>query len=557
MNGEPNYWTTVFKRRVTRRGVLVGGLGLAGAAVIGCNTSSTSPTATTGAGGTVPTNVAPTTAPVSQIQKGGRLIINLGMDPSNLDPQIGTIGYDPSYEYYIYDPLVGLDKNGKPDPTVSLAERWDYQDTILTFYLRKGIKFTDGTDFNADAVKFNIERVLDPANKSAGLARYSVIDKVDVIDTYTVRVTLKQPNAWLTTQGFAGVYGYMVSPTQVKKVGNEQFAKQPVGTGAFMVSEWVPNSYVLFKKNPNYWKKDEAGNQLPYLDEIKAVMVSDPTVVLAGLQSGDIDISGVAATVLDDAKKLPNFDFISVPGGPASVVICNAAMPPTDDLNFRLAVGYAINPDEINQKVYFGRYKLMQAGFWASDSWAFDPNVAARPKFDQAKAKEYLSKAKVPGGTYTMLTYNSPTVMQSAELVQAQLKAVGIDVKLDVRENAQANALWNEGKTFPIFYDTWLKVNEPDNTASYLLASNGYGNAGKVKNDQLDSLIAQGLATYDLNKRKEIYRQVNEIMYGQGYAYPFLESVSWYFYNKKVQNFNSPWYSADYGWRPWLAWIKK
>jgi len=560
MSGEPNYWTNVLKRRISRRKILAGGLGLAGATIVGCNNELSSPTRTSGAttsSGPTPTRVPPTAAPASQIQRGGRLVFNWNADPSNLDPHLGTVGWDYQYETFIYDPIIRNNEKGVPDPNLSLCEKWDFQETTLTFTLRKGVKFHDGTELDAEAAKFNYDRIMDPANKSSGLASFAAVKSVEVVDKYTFKFNMNYPSAPLISSALPNAFGFMVSPTQVKKVGNEQFAKQPIGTGPFMLSEWVPNSHVLLKKNPNYWLKDSTGGQTPYLDEVKIVMVADPLVALAGLQSGDIDITQISPLHIDDLKKNSSFGTLSYIQNPVSVVICNPALPPADDNNFRQAVGWGINPDEINQKIYQGKMKPMLSGFWPSDSPYADPNVTARPKFDLAKAKEFLSKSKYNGAEIPMLTFNIPAVLQSAELAQAQLKAVGINVRLDVRETAQASALWNEGKTYPIYYAMWMKAIDPDNTASYLLYSKGYGNAGKMPNPELDDLIKKGAQTYDVAKRREIYRQINEIMYGQGYAFPYLESVTFVGYNKRVQNYDSPWFSFDFGWRPWLAWIKK
>jgi len=554
---ENEYWSNIARRRLSRRRLLVrtGAVAIAGlwaGSTISCGRSTTSqPTAA--ARSTVSSQA--TAKPQPTIQRGGKLRFAFGLDATTLDPHTSLSGGDGWYTYAMYDNLVAYDQNYVVRPELSLAESWELPDsTTMIFKLRKGVKFHDGTPFNAQAVKYNIERVLDPKTKSLARTNFAVIDRVDVVDDSTAKFVLKQPSgALLSLLGDRG--GAMVSRTAVEKYGDD-FGVHPVGTGPFQFVEAMKGSYVSMKRNPDYWGKDQAGNQLPYLDEVKIMYIPDTTVSLANLQTGDADICTVLPKDLDTVKKNKNLGVQDVGGGISSLFSFNITKTPMDDVNLRLAMAYAVDPVAINNAVYFGDAIVAKAGMWPPGTWVYNESVP-RPTYDTKKAKEYLAKAGKPNGfSVTLLTYQSPTLVQQTEMIKAQLAEVGINATIEVREVGPATSSFFTDGAFAAFSTSWARQPEPDIIASSCYSSQGFYNPSKVKNEQLDSLISKGASTYDIEERKKIYNQINEIVLGQALFVPFLYGRGHAGYNIKVQNMET-FYGGDAMARFKTLWIKQ
>lgn len=285
-------------RRVFVRGVTGAGLGLAGAYLAACG----------GGGGAARSTTqpsAPATGAAAAVKPGGTLKLAYGLEPSSLDPHVGNSGGDDYYWYSMFDNLVAYDQKFVSQPDLSLAQKWEIADpTTIVFQLRPGVKFHDGTDFNAEVVKWNIERVLNPDVKSTARSFLLSIDRVETPDPLTARFVLKEPNAALMGL-LGGRGGAMVSRAAVEKLGKE-FGSRPVGTGPFQFVEWAPGDHVTVKKNPSYWGKDANGVPLPYLDQVIYRIIPDPTVSFANLTTGEVHLAGINPKDLAAAQANPD-----------------------------------------------------------------------------------------------------------------------------------------------------------------------------------------------------------------------------------------------------------
>ena len=204
--------------------------------------------------------VVPAYAADETPQYGGTMRAAFYLFAGSLDPVRGVSGGDPYYWRPMFDVLIDADRAQNPRPETSLAESWDLSDPkAVTLQLRKGVLFHDGTPFNAEAVKFNIERILDPATKATPRAAFSAIDRVEVLGEHAVRLHLNRP--WGTALSMlSNNGGAMSSPTAVKASGADYLFK-PVGTGPFKLAEMVSGSHVRMVRNENYWGRDRAGNR--------------------------------------------------------------------------------------------------------------------------------------------------------------------------------------------------------------------------------------------------------------------------------------------------------
>src|SRR5438093_9308735 len=230
----------------TRRSFLIATIRAAGGLVIAAGAPATTPGA-----------LSPSAA---SAKRGGTLISADTGDPTSLDPAFTPATAGSRIGRMIYDQLIDIDAKGNPIP--ALAERWDTLDpATYVLHLRKGVKFHDGTTFDAEAVKFNLDRHLDPKTKSLRRGELQTIANVDVVDSSTVKIRLRGPDVGFLVSLWDRP-GYMLSPTAVKAKG-DAFGTSPIGTGPFKFVEYVQNDHTTVERNSEYWMPDR-----PYVERI-------------------------------------------------------------------------------------------------------------------------------------------------------------------------------------------------------------------------------------------------------------------------------------------------
>lgn len=246
---------------------------------------------------------APGTQPAAKVRRGGTLITTLSNNPKPFDPKAFTDVATGRVASNVFDTLVKLDENLVPQPF--LAERIEQPDNVTyIFQLHKGIKFHDGTEMDAEAVKFSIDRIREyPQSVDYSEANYIV--ESTVVDKYTYKAVLKEPYAPFLNF-MTGRTGYVISPTAVKSMGDDGFANKPVGTGPFRFVEWKNDNYVRLRKFENYWRMGADGQPLPYLDAVEFRVMSEPSTRLTALQSGDVHIVDISSQDIEVVRKDPN-----------------------------------------------------------------------------------------------------------------------------------------------------------------------------------------------------------------------------------------------------------
>ena len=501
----------------------------AGTIVTGSTAKAVSPSA----GGT------PAAGAFAPGRPGGTLTTIASDNPTSLDPHTGQGGGDHQFFWTMHDNMVNYDQQGVLDPAQSLAESWEVVNgTQITFKLRGGIKFSDGTPFDAAAVKFNIDRNLDPATKSAAFAQMSTIDSVQVVDPATVVFKLKEPNAALLTNlGDRG--GAIISPAAAQKYGKD-YGRNPVGTGPFIFKEWVQSDHITVTRNPNYWAKDAAGTALPYLDSVRWNIVPDPTVGLANLDAGTVDVYVLSPGDVDNISKNAKYQVTTVKGGGWSGVYVNQALAPLDDLHFRRALGRVIDKAAILQAVFFGK-GVPGIGPIGASSWAFNPGLKGLD-LDLAAAKQELTQSKFPNGTKVeIITINTAIYQQHTELWKQMASKIGIDLTITPLATADLTNRDYVLKDAPLNLAGFSARVDPDGMTADVLGSQGFYNPGHQPNPQLDDLIVKARQTYDQNERKKLYDQVQQIAIDQVYDYYVLYANGYAAGQSKVKNLNSLW----------------
>ncbi len=312
-------------------------------------------------------------------KKGGEVVIGYSVDVSTFDPIKGGSGSDYPILYPVYDRLI----NFTPDlqPQSGLAESWETpDDKTLVLHLREGVKFHDGTPFDAEAVKFNIERFKSDESIYSN-SNIQNVENVEVVDPLTVKIHLIEPSVSILLS-LADRAGMMVSPTAVKKYGDD-YAQHPVGAGPYKMVKRVPNGEVVFERFDDYWDKGK-----PYLDKITIKIMTDENTRINALKSGDIDM----ATRLASPSNIPNLksdpnliveDDITLR---FHKIYLNTLMPPFDNKAVRLAVLHGINREELIQSVNFGYGEPAYQPF-PKDYWAANKKMTI--KYDPEKSKKY------------------------------------------------------------------------------------------------------------------------------------------------------------------------
>jgi len=475
-------------------------------------TSSTTTTPTSGGATTAATpTAAPTTAPAaSAVKMGGTLNAAQTNENATLDPLTSGFVSERQAYYNMYDSLVAIDTSLKIIP--DLADSWEISSDGITytFHLHQGVKFHDGTDFNADAVKFNLNRyVTDP--KSARVGEVNFVTAVDAVDANTAKVTMKAPFAPFLAN-LVDRAGMMLSPTAIQK-GGADFSRKPVGggTGAFMFVEWVNNDHLTLKKNPNYWKKDASGNQLPYLDQIIFKPITDTTVLLTNLETGQIDATyNIAPKDVAGVKSNNQVVLRTAPGLSFDAFEFNTVAPPFNKKELRQAVAEVLDRSQISKTVYYG---IEQVGYGPipPSSWAFDPTL--QPWTGSVdKAKQYLTTGGQPNG-FTCeykLAAGNPVTLQLLQLVKDQLAKAGITLNITQLDAPTISAQVKAGN-FQMTGYGWSGRIDPDGNIYNQLHTGGGLADTKYSNPDVDKVLDQTRETSDQAQRKTLFQQAQKL----------------------------------------------
>lgn len=449
------------------------------------------------------TNTAtPSTDATAVVKKGGTLNLSLDSDPPKLDPSFSTALVDRMVFQSIYDKLVDLDDKGNIVPM--LAEKWDVsQDQkTYTFTLREGVKFHDGTDFNAEAVKFNLDRYMDKASTRRN--ELQAVDKITVTDPKNIKIELKQPFAPFLSV-LTDRAGMMSSPDAVKKYGDE-YLNHPVGTGPFVFSDRVKGSTLTVEKNPNYWKTG-----LPNLDKVVYKIINDSNQALNNLKAGQVDITNVfPSKEITNFTNDPKIAVINEPGQGFQGIHLNVSKAPFDNKELRQAVDLMIDRDAIVKVVLNNAGQAGHSPF-APTHFAY----GATDKFEAPnvdKAKEILKKAGKPDGfEFTLKIGTSPTNQQLGQMIQNMLKPAGITVNL---EKVEFGTMLEQSKNgnFEAVQLGWSGRPDPDQNIYDWDVTNGAQNYSRYSNKEIDNLLQDARVEGDTSKRKALYEKAMQIL---------------------------------------------
>jgi len=432
---------------------------------------------------------------------GGTLSIGITQQVLNLDPHVATAFSSFRVMEQIYEGLLRFDNQLQLQP--ALAGSWTISPDGLeyTFKLRQGVKFHDGTPLTAEDVKYSFERVLNPETSSPQRSRIAAVKSIKVLSPTEVKFVLNEPFA-----PFLEVLPliYIVPKNFEEKVGDPKVST--LGTGPFKLAEFGPD-YIRLMRNDDYW--DEG---FPYLDEVIIRQIPDPSTLRSALRTGQLDLIfgfGVDVTTAGSFAGLPGFQVISVPGLNYSLLGIQNARPPFDDVRVRQALSLAIDRRQIAEIVYFGRAAVAGPIPTAVSKWEpLLPSELPNYTRDVEKAKALLAEAGVSDLTFKIMPIPTvPETIQIAQVIQAQLKDIGVTTEIESVDFATFLQRWRQSD-----FDTFVSLNgggtDPDIHLYRHLHSNGSTNVFKFSDEVVDELLEQGRTTTDFEARKEIYRQL-------------------------------------------------
>lgn len=452
----------------------------------------------------------------------GVLIVGQIAEPKSMDPAAVTAVNDFRILMNVYDGLTRY-KDGTLEVEPALAESWDITDggKTYTFKLRKGIKFHDGSEFDADAVKFNLDRMLDknhPYHSTGPFPLsffFSAIKKTEVIDKYTVKMSLDNPYAPLLSN-LAYPTGLMVSPAAVKKFQKE-YGRHPSGTGPFKFAEWKSNEKVVIEANKDYWDGP------PKLKAVIFRPITDGNTRVTEMLSGGLDmmveVQPDSVALFQSNKK---FSVYEQAGPHLWFLILNLKEGPFQDKRVRQAINYAINKKSLVDNILQGTATVAAGPTPKAFAWAYNESLQPYP-YNPEKAKALIKEAGVEGAKLKFYVTDGgsgmldPVAMGTA--IQADLAQVGFKVEIETYE-------WNtflskvnpglEGKA-DMAEMAWM-TNDPD-TLPYLALRSGAWpdkggfNSGYYANPEVDKLLEAARVSTRQEERAKLYKQMQTIVH--------------------------------------------
>jgi ABC-type transport system substrate-binding protein len=460
-------------------------------------------------GGAAPDgNTDDTEQPEGTPVKGGELVFGTESDVATLDAGAAAQPADKVITLGIYDPLTTYNEDGEIEPY--LAETLTGSDDLQTYEmtLRDGVTFHDDTPLNADAVVKHFNRMKDPATGCPCQGSVSIIESMETPDGpegLAVTFHLATPSVAFPDL-LARSEGYVESPAAVAQHGAD-YKNHPVGTGPFELAEFTPGERVVLTANPDYWKTDENGIQLPYLDKLTIRPIPDTGQRLAALQAGDIDIFQTADSGTVAQAEESGFTAQKISGSSSTIILMNISKPPFNDVRARQALAYAINKDVINERVYSGVRTPSYSGF-ATDSPYFNED-AQTPKYDPERAEELVNE--LGGLEFELVCIPTPEADQILQLVKQMGEAVGMKITLSSQEQgAYVNRIFSKGGDYEAACFRNNHFIEPDQIRAGLTTDDP-GNLVFYSNPEVDELLDRGRQTADFDERKEIYDEVQVI----------------------------------------------
>ncbi|MBV8714522.1 MAG: ABC transporter substrate-binding protein [Chloroflexi bacterium] len=496
------------------------------------------PAAPTSASG-APAATSAVTAASKPAQQGGTLTIGLDQEPPTMDPEASPSAITFFITSSVGETLLYIDENRKIQPWLAQSYEVSSDAKTFTFHLRNDVTFQDGTPFNASAVKWNFDRVVDPNYKAgSALPQLTGYQGTDTPDDYTAVVHFKDP--FVPFLIYAGSpYLPMVSPTAAQKQA-DQVNQTPVMSGPYKIDEWVPKDHVTISRWDGYKRKapwsdhDGAG----YLDQVIWKFVPEAGTRSATVESGETQAADILTPqdvprLQSEGMQIVSKAWVGMP----EMMFLTTTQAPTDDVNVRQAVEYGIDRDALVSTLYQGIGQKAIGPLTAI--MLDDPSLRAMYPHDIAKAGQLLDQSGWTAGADGIRTKNGQRLtfslnaidygsgpLQDNELIQGQLRQIGMDVSI----KAQARPPWYEDNYHCANngMELFLRSGELDVLDAAFDSTNVGGNFNWscLKDPEVDSMLHQGRQETDPAKRQQLYLQLEQKLMNQAVIVPLVDQLS-------------------------------
>ncbi|MET3662942.1 ABC transporter substrate-binding protein [Aquamicrobium ahrensii] len=463
--------------------------------------------------------------------RGGTLTVALIADPRSLDPHLTGNLQGRATVRAIHDSLLAVDEGGNLAPM--LVERWEQPDPrTYLLHLRPGVKFHDGTDFDAEAVIYNFKRIQNPDISSIRAGEIKVLESMEAVDSLTVKLTLQYPFAAFL-YALTDVVGCIGSPAAFEKYGKEQSGLNPVGAGPFRFVHYAQDTETVLERNPDYWDSER-----PYLDRIILRPIPSDSTRLTELKTGGVDIAEeLPLQNIAGLRNETNFAVSERIGFRWEYFSFNARSEyPGSNKKLRQAFQWAIDREALHRAAYFGTGSVGYSAILPGNPF-YDADYAPF-SFDQDKAKRLLDESGL--GSVEITTYLRPEAVKqrAAQIFQSMAADVGVKVNLEQVDYANhRNKLF--GGTLPLDLHGWWGYRpDPDQYLSILLQSEGsYAKAFACASPEMDALFLQQRGELDPGKRKQVFDQITAGVSDDSIYIPWHYSSDFKGIGKRVQGF--------------------
>jgi peptide/nickel transport system substrate-binding protein len=493
-----------------------------------------------------PTTSVPSSTTPSNL-KGGVLKLGYAADSATVSPFSMTRSDDFMRMVPVIERIIIFDKAGLPAPW--LAEKWDVDTNAktITLYLKKGVKFHDGTEFNATVCKWNLDTF--KATKRSELA---AVDSVNIVDDYTIKLNLNKYDS-LILNNLASYPGMMISQTAYEKNGKDWSEKNAVGSGPFKFVKWEKDVGMRLEKFDGYWQSGK-----PYLDAIEYKIIADTTTMMASFLSGEFDIF----TLLQpkdafDVQKMGKYK-ISTSGGAINLMAGDGVNANSifSNVKVRQALEYAIDKEQIARTLGYGFWKPVYQ-FARPGSWAENPNIVAN-KYDPVKAKLLLGQAGITEGFKTTVYSTTSQVTKDVmTVVQASLKTIGLDANIEVVERGRENQIatqtgWQDG-IFP-----WGMGGDELQALYRMFSSNATLFRSKFVTKEFQDTLEAAIAATDFNTKQQLTWKLQQMLVDNAMATTLASFTSVAAKTMKVHDDGfADGARYEQGWTPADAWLSK
>jgi peptide/nickel transport system substrate-binding protein len=437
------------------------------------------------------------------------LTIALNGQPVRLLPSQAVGRINEIVNTMMFESLTTHDQNGKL--VGLLAESFtNIDDLTWEFKLRPDVTFSNGDPLTAEDVKFTYDQlILNQDAASPHRTFMSTIAEVQVVDPLTVRIVTTQPDVMLPLRVF-DITGSVVPKTYFEEVGAEGFDENPVGTGPYVLDEWVRDSHITFSRNENYWGEE------PAYETIKLRFIPDDAARVAALLAGEVDLaSNIPPARVPEIEASDDVEVRSAAGTRAHYIVMDTTKPPFDDVRVRMAVSKAIDREGLVNAVQLG-YGTPVASIFIPQTFGYDESI--QPEYNLEEARALMAEAGYADGfdvVFDTFTGSITDHSKVAEAVVGMLSEIGINATLNVAEQAVFGPKRLANETNPIYNYSFgdAYFDHGVNLKTFTSGAQGYYYSG---DEELNTLIDEALASFDNEERSALYSEIIRQFYEKG-----------------------------------------